>query len=225
MKVGIDAVVLGAWAELHDSAVNVLDVGCGCGVISMIIAQRYSKAIIKGVDIDRGSVEECNHNFINSPWHDRLKVEFCDFNEISGSYDYIISNPPYFGDGVKHIDTSRLIARHQNTLSPMQLLRHGANLLSDNGRLGMVVPHNQLADILCDIQTLNITPRRILNMHGRPELECKRSFIEFQKTTDSSMSGRPTNNSVEISTMYVETNERIYSEEYKKLCKDLYLKF
>ena len=39
MKVGTDGVLLGAWVDV-DNATNILDVGTGTGVVSLMLAQR-----------------------------------------------------------------------------------------------------------------------------------------------------------------------------------------
>ena len=64
MKVGTDGVLLGAWCDV-DMAQHVLDVGTGCGVIALMIAQRNAQAIIDGIDIDDDAVNEARSNFRN----------------------------------------------------------------------------------------------------------------------------------------------------------------
>lgn len=224
MKVGIDAVILGAWSRVPPTAVNVLDVGCGCGVISMMIAQRFPKVLIKAIDIDEESVKECRYNFKLCEWRDRLNAELRNFNDVTDKFDYIISNPPYFEDGLKQFDSSRLIARHQGDLSPLELLKRGELLLNDNGKIGLVLPYNQLESLLSYTENSKLKPCRILNIAGRPGLEFKRSFLELEKNTPNKSDERDdcvcTN---EI--LFIESRNGEYSDEYKILCKDFYLKF
>ncbi len=73
MKVGTDAVLVGALTKIHPSVRTILDVGTGCGIIALMLAQR-SNAEIVAIDIDKPSVEEATINFGNSPWPDRLNL-------------------------------------------------------------------------------------------------------------------------------------------------------
>ena len=144
MKVGTDGVLLGAWCPV-ENAHQVLDVGTGCGVIALMIAQRSKRAIIDAIDIDGGAIEEASANFANSPWGDRLTAHLADFNalpsEIAGRrYDLIVSNPPYFDNGVLPDGAARIQARHTQTLGYRQLIEGAANLLTDDGMLAIITP-------------------------------------------------------------------------------------
>ena len=102
MKVGTDGVLLGAWCPV-EGALRVLDVGTGTGLIALMVAQRNVSAMIDAVDIDHAACDEAGFNVANSPWHERINVECCDFMEYCGcgvGYDLIVSNPPYFDNGL-----------------------------------------------------------------------------------------------------------------------------
>ena len=141
MKVGTDGVLLGAWCPVC-GAQRVLDVGTGCGVIALMVAQRNEHALIKGIDIDPGAIEEAALNFANSPWSDRLTAQLQDFNKLESreSYDLIVSNPPYFTDSLLPPDAARTLARHTATLSYRQLIEGAAQRLTDDGSLALISP-------------------------------------------------------------------------------------
>ena len=67
MKVGTDGVLLGSWADV-EGAMNIVDAGCGSGLISLMMAQRAPQARIYGVDIDRDAVKCCQSNVDSSQW-------------------------------------------------------------------------------------------------------------------------------------------------------------
>ena len=78
LKVGTDAVLLGAGMTIGDDAENALDIGTGCGVIALMLAQRTEgKCRITGIDIDGLSAEEAAWNFARSPWGDMLSAQHC----------------------------------------------------------------------------------------------------------------------------------------------------
>lgn len=220
MKIGVDAVILGSWADFQ-YATSILDAGCGCGVISLMAAQRNKDAKVFAIDIDAESVDESNANFSTSPWCDRLSAELSDFTEFCGTkaghseFDYIVSNPPYFSSGIETPESIRLKARHQGTLSPHVILEKGRPILSAAGRIGMVVPFDQIEELKTDADNYGLFTVRSLIMAGRTGLPPKRVFMEFSKL--------PLPETVEY--LAIENTDGTYSDEYVSLCKDFYLKF
>ncbi len=236
MKIGVDAVILGAWAAIA-GARNILDAGCGCGVISLMCAQRNPFAHILAIDIDNGSVEEAAENFKMSPWSERLDVEEIDFNSLVSShihseetkvFDYIISNPPYFDAGVENPSGARMQARHQDGLSPAVLLGKCNGLLSEDGILGMVVPLEQCDDLRRVASENGLCIYRKLIMTGREGRKPKRIFIELKKTgTEVKVNpeSKDLNGDEKIGTLIIEHADGSFTKEYISLCKDFYLKF
>ena len=105
MKVGTDAVLLGAWCAIHKQTVAVLDIGSGTGVIALMLAQRSEAMTIDAVEIDESAHEQCVENFEMSPWADRLFCYHTDFEAFADEmeaeeerYDCIVSNPPFYTD-------------------------------------------------------------------------------------------------------------------------------
>ena len=139
MKVGTDGVLLGAWCPV-EGASRVLDVGTGCGVIALMIAQRNVEAIIEGIDIDEAAIDEAIFNFEQSPWSNRLTARLQDFNGMGGEkrYDLIVSNPPYFTHGVLPTGDARVQARHTRSLTYGGLIDGASRLLTATGSLSLI---------------------------------------------------------------------------------------
>lgn len=166
MKVGTDGVLLGAWCPVS-GANRVLDVGTGCGVIALMVAQRNATTIINAIDIDHDAVEEATLNFQRSPWADRLTAMEGDFNDLQPSvecYDLIISNPPYFTNGVLPTGDARTTARHTGSLTYRQLIDGAARLLSDNGSLCIITPSDAEGDIVEAATFASLPVRRLTHV-------------------------------------------------------------
>ena len=144
MKVGTDGVLLGAWTSVENTR-SILDVGCGTGLISLMLAQRC-QAIIDALDIDPAACMQARENADRSPFGQRLQVihrPFADcVTEFAGirQYDCIVSNPPYFINSLKCPDKQRNQARHTDTLSLDELISGSKQLLSPGGRLCLILP-------------------------------------------------------------------------------------
>jgi tRNA1Val (adenine37-N6)-methyltransferase len=119
MKIGTDAMILSAWAEVS-GANRVLDIGTGSGIIALMMAVR-SSAVIDAVEIDEASVNEARDNFKQSPFSDRLQVfnkSMASFSKsVNNTYDVIISNPPFFINDMRPQNSRKQQARHTDSLS------------------------------------------------------------------------------------------------------------
>ncbi len=148
MKVGTDGVLLGAWAPIKD-AVRILEIGTGTGLIALMLAQR-SEAFIDAVEIDKSAFEEAKFNFKQSGWNKRLMAFHADFRMFSdlkaGSYDLIVSNPPFFVNSLKANNAALSLARHNDMLSFDQLISGSSKLLNSSGRLCVILPLSNLVE-------------------------------------------------------------------------------
>src|SRR5574343_1824554 len=119
MKVGTDAVLLGAWVNIEKSK-KILDIGTGTGIISLMLAQK-SEAEITAIDIDKQAVDQAIINFKESKFSSRIQAKHCSFREFyennTEKFDLIVTNPPYFVDSLKSSDTTRSAARHADSSS------------------------------------------------------------------------------------------------------------
>lgn len=223
MKIGVDAVLLGAWCDVSDAS-GILDVGTGCGVISLMCAQRNKTASITAIDIDADSVAESERNFMSSPWPDRLHSLNADFNSISsGNWDLIVSNPPFFDSGIIDPSTPRMVARHIDALSPEILVRRAPELISAIGRVALILPFSSFERLVAEASLAHLTLRRALYVRGNGEAPVKRVLAEFSRI-DNCLIKRDMNLS-EIETLTLETSPGHPTEAYLRLCKDFYLKF
>ena len=228
IKIGFDAVTLGAWVKPvnigNERSLNILDVGCGCGVIAMMMAQRYPHSKVTGIDIDKASIEECIENFRNCDWADRLSIEEGDFIEYARTsaskgikFDCIISNPPYLSAGLKKPATPRLIARHQSDLNPINLVTAAKEILTSEGIIAIVIPTEQVEELLEYCKDIELVVKRMLIIRDRADSLSKRTLIEFGYS-DSNIP-------VDQKTLIVRNSDGDYTNEYKKLCQDFFLKF
>lgn len=231
MKVGVDGVLIGLWVDVSPAAgaitdgnkpsVDILDVGTGCGIVALVCAQRQPKARVLALDVDAGSVGEASSNFTVSPWADRLECSECDFVEFAETsdrkFDLIVSNPPYFSSGVISPDSRRLAARHQGRLSPSSLLAKGRALLKPGGRIAMVLPTEQAADLSAYAAGLGLRTVRATTVFGNPRVASKRTLMEF---AEGSCDTTPLTDS-----LIIEEAPGVYTQEYIALGHDFYLKF
>jgi len=144
MKVGTDAIMLGIFSNTVN-AKRILDIGTGCGIISLMLAQK-SNAKITAIDIDDESIKQATLNFNNSPWKNSLSAKSISLQDYlktnNDTFDLIVSNPPFFSHSLKPEIRKRLLARHDENLNFNDLC-HGVNkLLNENGKFYTILPSN-----------------------------------------------------------------------------------
>ncbi len=218
MKIGTDAVLLGAWANIEHNPNSVLDIGSGTGIIALMIAQRCSAQIIDAIEIDQDAYEQCVDNFEDSPWSDRL---FCchaslqEFSEeVEDKFDLIISNPPFYSDKYKTNNFQRDLARFSDAMPFEHLIKSVSKLLSKEGRFSVIIPFKEEVGFIVLASKVNLFPNKILRVKGNPTTEIKRSLLEFSFREDN----------IKSDELIIETIRHQYTKEYINLTKDFYLK-
>lgn len=218
MKIGTDGVLLGAWTPLINNPYNVLDIGAGTGILSLMLAQRSNAEQIDAIEIDEDAYEQCVENFEASPWSDKLFCfhagldEFVD--EPEDEYDLIISNPPFYTDDYKSDNTSRDLARFEDALPFEELIEAAALLLSDNGIFSVIIPFKEEERFVAMCQELDLFPLKITRVKGTPTSEIKRSLLAFCRMEQTPL----------IDELVIEISRHNYTSEYIELTKEFYLK-
>ncbi len=217
MKVGTDGVLLGAWCRIV-APKHVLDIGTGTGLIALMIAQRDSKATIDALDIEKTACEEAAYNVAHSPWSGRIRVVCGDFRSYACRdypYDLIISNPPYFENGVLPAGAGRIMARHCATLTYGDLIGKSASILSGNGRICIITPADVEACISGIVASNGLHVARKTYVRPKPGSIIKRILWEIC----------PCDNGCETDELIIETEtHNEYTEQYIALTKEFYLK-
>ena len=215
MKVGTDGVLLGAWADC-EGAKRILDIGTGTGVIALMLAQRNSQAAIHAVEIDETATRRALSNFDMSPWAERLTVENCAVQEfeLSEKFDLIISNPPYFVDSLQCPDAKRTTARHTQDLTFEELDKTVCRLLADGGRFALILPTAEFDRYLSVTQLYLV---RQCDVYPKIGAAVKRVMAEFAMSENAD---------IQRENITIEQGARgEYTDEYRALTKDFYLKF
>ena len=218
MKVGTDAVLLGAWSALDHMPNTILDIGSGTGILALIMAQRSTAELIDALEIDADAYEQCVHNFETSDWGDRLFCYHASLDEFVGeiedTYDLIISNPPFYTDHFKSRNEARNKARFEDALPFEELLTSVSKLLSVTGQLNVIIPFSEEINFISLAKNVDLYPIRILRVRGQEESPVKRSLISFTFQE----------NKIEVSELTIEITRHHYTLEYINLTKDFYLK-
>ncbi|WP_445720480.1 tRNA1(Val) (adenine(37)-N6)-methyltransferase [Flavobacterium sp.] len=219
MKIGTDGVLLGAWTPLINNPFNVLDIGAGTGILSLMLAQRSNAEQIDAIEIDEDAYEQCVENFEASPWADKLFCYHAGLDEFveemeDESYDLIISNPPFYTDDYKSKNKSRDLARFEDALPFDELIESAANLLSEFGIFSVIIPFKEEEKFIQIAKEFHLFPFKITRVKGSSNSEIKRSLLAF--TWDEQITI--------LDELVIEIERHKYTPEYIELTKEFYLK-
>ncbi|MFT3679556.1 MAG: methyltransferase [Ferruginibacter sp.] len=148
MKVCTDACAFGAYVanEIKDKNLqNILDIGTGTGLLSLLLAQK-TNAAIDAVEIDVDAYQQATENKESAPWSERISIYHQDITAFNppSKYDLIISNPPFFEEDLKSSDSRKNAAKHSTTLTIEQLLTAAGCQLKEEGVFAILLPYHRV---------------------------------------------------------------------------------
>lgn len=230
MKVGTDAMLLGAWAPLptHSSGPTqpaVLDIGCGSGILSLMLAQRsLGQLCIHALDLDDGAVLQTQLNVQASPWSTTIQVFKQNIltYQPKERYSLLICNPPYFHRALAAKNPARQLARHTDSLPWPNLLQQAALLSIDDGLFALVVPAETAGWLIAMAEGFGwqlARMTRVKSKASRPDLRC---LLCFQKT---SMQQQVQPTVIATETLCITEHDGVYTTAYRQLLRDFYLNF
>lgn len=214
MKVGTDGVLLGCWTTVPAHG-RVLDIGTGSGLIALMMAQR-NETHIDAIDICANAIEQATYNFQQSPWAERLHAHLSSLQawQNEEGYDLIVSNPPYFQNSLKNPDKKREQARHTDTLSFAELMRHSARLLNEKGIFSIILPAETEQDICSLAQACGLNLVRIARVYSKESKPLRRVMLTWSKKPQTLLTEE---------TIVLEDATGGRSQQYQQLTKDFYL--
>lgn len=219
MKINTDGVLLGALAEANDPA-NILDIGTGTGVIALMLAQRFTSAVIDAVEIDEAAKQTAGRNFENSPFADRLNISHLPiqkfFNEYSDrKYDLIVSNPPFHLNSLESPKAGKSLAKHTDEDFFEDLIAGVAKHLTKNGKCWLILPL-QAAELVNHITGRNnLYLQKKITIHSFEGSEPHRQILVLGEKIGNIVEGK----------FVIYKELKIYSEMYVSSLKNFFTIF
>lgn len=215
MKVTLDACVLGASCKVENSH-NILDIGTGTGLLSLMVAQR-SSANIDAIEIDDSAAQQANANIQASPFANRIQLHHQSILGFHPKYQYdtIICNPPFFSDHLKGPDSKRNQARHNDNLSFLDLLNSVTRLLTPTGLAWFILPSKEYPGFIKIAETLDLTLHSSMTLSSRNEKQPHRIIFSL---------GQSHSKTLKSTSLVIHGDGREYSQDFKQLLHPYYLK-
>ena len=219
MKVTTDACLFGAWAAVkmqnETNKINkVLDIGTGTGLLSLLLAQKNTTAIIDAVEIDESAAIQAQQNFQATTWGKRLQVFTTSIQRFSHSslYDFIITNPPFFNNDLPSENDKRNLALHSKALTLEELIQAIKINLSPNGKFAILLPYHRTESFIQLAAKHFFYVEEKVMVKQTDKHDYFRSMLLFGKEIVS----------IKLQEIIIKQNDT-YSNEFKNLLSDYYL--
>ncbi|WP_192903088.1 tRNA(1)(Val) (adenine(37)-N(6))-methyltransferase TrmN [Photorhabdus khanii] len=217
MKVGTDGVLLGAWTPVSGKKA-ILDIGCGSGLIALMLAQRTDENTkIDAVELDTDAALQAQENIEQSPWQRKINVYQQDIGDFadrySQCYDLIVSNPPYFEPAVACRNEAREQARYTGSLTHQWLLQYVGKLMTSDGLFCVILPYvigEVFETMACQMGWFSHHRVNIRDRQGKP---LHRVLLAFSRKEETSL----------ISELVIRQPDGVYTREFQQLVTDFYL--
>lgn len=182
---GTDAVVLSDFAS-PEYAKNICDIGCGCGVLAIIAAMRSEKGRVTAIDIQPQAIEQAAANIKANSLDGRIQLICGDIRQYkalfeAGSFDYIVTNPPYFPKGSGKASLSQEIARQEVCCTLYDITAAASYMLKYGGYCAMVHRADRCVEVICALSESGLEPKVIRFVQYKPSSPPSLILIKSKK--------------------------------------------
>ena len=170
---------------------RLLDVGCGVGIISLLLTREFSLETTI-IDKQKSMISYARHNYhLNELTVNALHDEFANMNELE-QFDYIVSNPPFYDENVIQTQNEHLnIARYAHHLPIETLIAKVKKFLKPRGRFIFCYDAKQVDKLLYTLMIHKINPEQIRFVHSKIERDSKLVMISARLNSKSMMKVLP----------------------------------
>ncbi|MCK5437245.1 MAG: tRNA1(Val) (adenine(37)-N6)-methyltransferase [Desulfobulbaceae bacterium] len=167
---------------------HILDLGAGCGIVSLILAYRWPDVTVSAFEIQNRFVSLIRRNIEKNRFQDRIRViegDLCGISKLiePGAFELVVSNPPYrkSGSGRLNPEKEQAIARHEIVADLRSVIRAALFAVKNRGRAAFVYPAARGAALMAELKSSGLEPKRLRIIHSYPGGDGKLVLIECVK--------------------------------------------
>ncbi|MGB0425074.1 MAG: tRNA1(Val) (adenine(37)-N6)-methyltransferase, partial [Flavobacteriales bacterium] len=207
------AVCFGAWCELQSNS-QVLDIGSGTGLLSLMLAQRFPDVLIEGIELDPKAAKRCRENYKNSPFSNRLSLIQGDVREAAvKNFDAVVCNPPFFHEGSRSYNLQRDLARNSESLS-FEVLAELVHKKFNAQEVFFILPIDRESEMKDLMISEGYCPIRTTQIIAKANKEAHRSMLHFSKTSGELIQDE----------ILMRSADNSYTASYNEMCRGFYLR-
>lgn len=184
-RYSVDSLLLAHFAPI-DKDDRILDIGCGCGIVGLIILCRWQKYLrnVTGLELQPELARLAERNAKLNGFDRKYTIREGDLRSIkpifaAESFSRIVCNPPFYGSssGRGNGDRQSLIARHQVCSSTSQVSAAASYAVKNKGTVSVVFPAEGLFELLCSFERARLQPKRMQMVYSYPEKNASAKLV------------------------------------------------
>lgn len=187
-RFAIDAIILANFVHLRKEE-RVLELGTGCGIISIFLALKYPQVKkIFGLEIQETLVYQACKNVELNRLNGKIQILYANMKDVKNlfpplSFDVVVSNPPYYRVGAGRINPipEKAIARHEIMGSLWDVAEACIHTLRERGRLYLIYSSLRCVHLFTSLRKYRMEPKRIRWVHPRERERASFVLIEAIK--------------------------------------------
>jgi tRNA1Val (adenine37-N6)-methyltransferase len=216
-RFSIDALLLASFFQAKPEE-NILEIGPGSGIISLILAVRNPTVRIKGIEIQADLADLARRNTALNNLSERVFIETGDIRQATNSqplFDAALFNPPYRKINTGKINTllQKAIARHEIEGSLRDFLRASHCLLKPSGRVAFIYPATRGVEAIFAMRQEKIEPKRMRVVYSYPNSGGQFFLMEGVKNGGEELHILPP--------LFIYDEGKTYSQEMAQIFMDL----
>lgn len=216
-KFGTDSVLLSNFVELREGD-KVLDLGTGSGVIPLLLAYKNEGVKITGIEIQKPLAELAKRNVELNSLEDKIDIinhDLCQLDDIAeaGTYDVVVSNPPYLPVGEGQITENEYLAaaRHEIHAEIEDVIASASKVLKYGGIFYLVYRAERLTEVIELLADYNCQAKELRLVQSRIDKEADIFLLKAKKGSKPGIRIKP------VLIIYKED-----SNEYRDEVKEIY---
>lgn len=217
----IDSIILANFSKIKKRTRRILDLGCGNGIIPLILSRR-TNCLIEGVEIQKDLAQLAKESVLANGLDEQITIYNMDMKELLkdlskyNTYDMIVSNPPYFksnSNGVFNDDIHKIIARHEVMITLEEVVNIAFQLLKEGACFATVNRVERFIEIIDIFKKYKLEVKYVRFIYDNLETQPCLFYIEGVKCGKSGC--------VIDKPFIMYDNNHIETDEYKKLKKEV----
>ncbi|MDY6863931.1 MAG: methyltransferase [Thermodesulfobacteriota bacterium] len=214
-RFSVEAVILANYIDPSKDD-KLIDLGTGCGIIPLILAQKKEIGGIVGIEIQKDLADLARRNIKLNNFGHCVRILEEDFRNVKSifkraEFDLVVSNPPFFraDSGRINPQEEKAMARHEIKGSLYDLIEISAYLVKPGGKVIIVYPAARLIDVISCLEKNKLKPKILQLIYSDPKSSGKLVIIESKRGNSSEIKIKPA--------FFIRDNAGIYTsvmEEY-----------
>ena len=187
-RYSLDPLLLARFCPEVKHGGSIIDLGAGCGIISLVLARINMSASVTAVENNPDMAALVEQNIQHNSLAGRVSVLAEDVMNLRNycpvsTFDLVVSNPPFrkSGSGKVSPQTGRDSARHETTAGLADFLNAAKYLVKPTGKICFIQLPSRLPEFMALASEMKLSLLRLRMIHSDAESPATMFMAELAK--------------------------------------------